>query len=133
MNCLSNRKGFTLIELLVVIAIIGLLSSVVLASLNTARERARDAGRLSDVYQVQIALQLYYTTFGRYPNSDMAGLGGWDTPGNGTFIAPLVTNNFLSTHLSDPITNNSFGNYAYFRYPAENAGCARPFYVLVIS
>ncbi len=55
-----NKKGFTLIELLVVISIIGLLSSVVLASLNSARAKARDARRLSDIHQIQLALALYY-------------------------------------------------------------------------
>lgn len=63
----KEPKGFTLIELLVVIAIIGLLSSVVLASLNTARAKGRDARRLSDLQQVQFALELYRSDNGSYP------------------------------------------------------------------
>jgi prepilin-type N-terminal cleavage/methylation domain-containing protein len=53
-------KGFTLIELLVVIAIIGILASVVLASLNNARLKGRDAKRISDVSQIRLALELYF-------------------------------------------------------------------------
>lgn len=56
---LKTNKGFTLIELLVVIAIIGILSSVVLASLNNAREKARDARRISDIKNLQLALELH--------------------------------------------------------------------------
>ena len=56
----TSLRGFTLIELLVVIAIIGILSSVVLASLNSARQKGRDAKRISDVKQLQLALELYY-------------------------------------------------------------------------
>jgi len=55
-----RNKGFTLIELLVVIAIIGILSSVVLASLNSARQKGRDARRVSDLKQLQLALELFY-------------------------------------------------------------------------
>ncbi|OHA85132.1 MAG: hypothetical protein A2408_00825 [Candidatus Yonathbacteria bacterium RIFOXYC1_FULL_52_10] len=65
----STQKGFTLIELLVVISIIGLLSSVVLSSLNTARSKGRDAQRISDLTQLQKALALYYDQNGRYPNT----------------------------------------------------------------
>lgn len=56
----KTTRGFTLIELLVVIAIIGILSSVVLASLNTARLKSRDTRRISDIKQLQLALALYY-------------------------------------------------------------------------
>ncbi len=56
----KSSRGFTLIELLVVIAIIGILSSVVLASLNGARKKGRDARRISDIKQLQTALELYY-------------------------------------------------------------------------
>lgn len=64
-----KQKGFTLIELLVVIAIIGLLSSVVLGSLNSARGKARDARRKADLRSVQNALNFYYSQYGGYPTS----------------------------------------------------------------
>ncbi|MDD5032750.1 MAG: type II secretion system protein [Candidatus Pacebacteria bacterium] len=56
----KRNKGFTLIELLVVIAIIGILASVVLASLNSARQKSRDARRIADLKQIQLALELCY-------------------------------------------------------------------------
>src|SRR3989344_5524675 len=63
----KQRKGFTLIELLVVLAIIGLLSTLAVVSLNNARQKSRDSKRLSDIKQVQTALELYFSDVGTYP------------------------------------------------------------------
>jgi prepilin-type N-terminal cleavage/methylation domain-containing protein len=57
---MTKQRGFTLIELLVVIAIIGVLSAVVLASLNTARSKGSDAAIMADLDGVRTQAQLYY-------------------------------------------------------------------------
>lgn len=93
-----NKKGFTLIELLVVIAIIGLLSTLAVVSLNNARSKSRDAKRVSDIKQVQTALELYYADNNGYPAGSSIQIGsssaavclasgstpGWQTAANCT-------------------------------------------------
>ncbi|MBI3573845.1 prepilin-type N-terminal cleavage/methylation domain-containing protein [Candidatus Kaiserbacteria bacterium] len=88
------KRGFTLIELLVVIAIIGILSSVVLASLNTARLKSRDVRRVADIKQLQLALALYYDSNSAYP----------------TTLTPLTTGGYIAVLPTDPVSR---ANYSY--------------------
>lgn len=60
-------RGFTLIELLVVIVIIGILATLATITLSSARSKARDARRVSDIKQIQTALELYYNDASSYP------------------------------------------------------------------
>lgn len=97
-----ERRGFTLIELLVVIAIIGVLASIVLASLNTARRKSRDARRVGDIRQMQLALELYFdANNGAYPATTGL-LNGATACGTSACIPAIPT---------DPINNTA---YPYF-------------------
>ncbi len=81
MNIQTNKRGFTLIELLVVIAIIGILASVVLASLNTARDKGSDAAAKGAMSQLRAQAELYYDNGRTY-----AGFCGTST------TTPILTN-----------------------------------------
>ncbi|MDO8593055.1 MAG: prepilin-type N-terminal cleavage/methylation domain-containing protein [bacterium] len=78
---MKKQSGFTLIELLVVIAIIGLLSTLAVVALNNARAKSRDAKRVSDIKQVQTALELYYNDKNGYPATLAACTTGLGTAG----------------------------------------------------
>jgi type IV pilus assembly protein PilA len=64
----KSNKGFTLIELLVVIAIIGILSAVVLASLNTARNKGKAASAVGSMTSMRAQAEIYNSN-GSYPSS----------------------------------------------------------------
>ena len=107
-----NKKGFTLIELLVVIAIIGLLSTLAVVALGSARTKARDSKRLADLKQLQTALELYYTDNNAYPPAPSPRLLG------DANNACLNASGFAATGCSSPYmgqvpTDPKSGNYTY--------------------
>lgn len=74
-NRVQSVIAFTLVELLVVVSIIGLLTSIVIASLNSSRTKARDSRRVSDIREIRSALELYYTDVREYPDDIYAASG----------------------------------------------------------
>jgi prepilin-type N-terminal cleavage/methylation domain-containing protein len=104
----GNERGFTLIELLVVIAIIGILSSVVLAALNTARAKSRDSVREQALTELRTALELYATDHnGQYPisgySSQCSGLGNKAA----NSVIPGLVPNYIPSMPADPAMNIS--------------------------
>jgi len=119
---LKREKGFSLIELLVVVSLIGILATLVLANLNAARQRGRDAQRKSDLRNIQTTLRLYYNDYGKYPLNNAAGeIMGCGTSGitectwGGDWTAGSTT--YMPTLPSDPITTMS---YLYTRNDADS-------------
>lgn len=117
---LPGQSGFTLIELLVVIAVIGILASVVIASLNSARVKSRNARRTNDIKQLLNAFNLGLEGAGALPSSAGAWVcvsascyDGW--AGQAT---DATVNNYLSLYLpqksADPVGGiRGYGGYLY--------------------
>ena len=116
MHCKRHARGFTLIELLVVIAIIGILSSVVLASVNAVRVRAYDAKRASDMRAVVDAFEMYYADHGEYPDALAKDGCGGQRQGyclnDSDLVAVMAP--YLPVMPKDPVWADQYYDYLYF-------------------
>ncbi len=97
------QKGFTLIELLVVIAIIGILSSIVLASLSSARSKGSDAAIQSTLSNMRAQAELYYSNNNNYTHTSMSAVVDC-TIGTDTNIFGTTTTGSLRTLTGDLIS-----------------------------
>lgn len=115
-----KQRGFTLIELLVVIAVIGILASVVLASLNSARKKGADAKIKSELKQISTALELYYDKYGTYAVAGGGYYGGgtgWVRFGGvGSYPVPITTVLEQEGVLGSGLTTGTadYGNYMVY-------------------
>ena len=122
----KSTRGFTLIELLVVIAIIGILASIVLVSLNSARNKGRDTRIISDVQQARTALESGFNGAG-YPdlNTTRANCngGGAANLANSNYTQCIVTtgpDNSVLSQLHTDATSQG-GNVLFSVNPAGTA------------
>jgi prepilin-type N-terminal cleavage/methylation domain-containing protein len=111
------KKGFTLIEILIVVAIIGIMSAIVLAYMDGARAKGRDARRIAEIKQIEQALEVYFDSCSRYPTPDPVG---------GPLVGGSLYSNRIPTSLqidcsgnkilnSLPVDPQNNGTY-YYRY-----------------
>src|ERR1035437_3945054 len=113
-NC---KKGFTLIELLIVIVIIGVLSTLLMANFIGVRQRARDAQRKSDLRQIQAALEIFRSDFGKYPQGlDISALKNCTCNSNACLGSADCLTTYMQKIPTDPNgSGDSYngGDYAY--------------------
>lgn len=116
-----KRFGFSLIELLVVIAIIGILASIILASLSSARAKARDGRRKVDLDQIRKAIEIYITVYNDVPNN--SGPGNCNPSGgcNSTEAQPWISAMNLLNINNLPVDPSNSATYRY-RYRPTAAG-----------
>lgn len=130
----NKNRGFTLVELLVVVAIIGILATIILASLDSARMRARDIKRKSDLQALSKAFMLYVNDAGGIPVS-VSWCGGparptqvhggcvnnTDSPADWYIGDYLKSHGYISASPLDPSYSPNTCRYFYYTNSANTS------------
>ncbi len=104
----KTLKGYTLIEMLMVVAIIGVLASSILIGLGSARSKARDARRITDLKSTQTALELYYSKYGVYPSRSPGSNETWEWADLVNVLTSSETGLKISKVPKDPLNNTEY-------------------------
>ena len=111
----KNFSSFTLVEMLVVVAVVGILASALLVSLGGSRAKARDARRISDLREVQNALELYYDREEKYPKiSNPGSESSWEE------LKTALKNAGITSHIPDDPINEGDYKYVYANCGVNN-------------
>ena len=106
------QRGFTLIELLVVIAIIAILTAIVTTNFTSSKAKSRDAKRISDIAQIQLALALYFDRCNDYPQSLSVDSKSVNCNGDPSSELTIQLSEYISGLPRDPL-NTGFYVYTY--------------------
>ena len=142
----KNKSGFTIIELIVVIVVIAILATITFVSYNGVQAKARDDRRLTDVSNIEKAMELYYSDNGSYPvptgATGSAINGGWYSSGDSSWnmlSGLLVGSDAIDTVPVDPINTNASiltslarYNYAVFVSGGGYCGAAKGQMYLIV-
>lgn len=131
-NFKFSQKGFTLVELLVVISIISILVTVIAGGFRSSQARGRDVQRKSDLKQVANSLELYFSDYGKYP--DTLPWGAEFTDGKTVYFKLVPTDPISSLsyfyRLPDSPSNQKFQLFAHLENSEDKdclgGDCAAP-------
>jgi len=126
-----SKYGFTLVEILIAISIVVILGGIVLGSMNSARDVARDKKRIADIEQIELALKLYRSVNSTYPEGASGALSALSSE-----LAP-----YLTTLPDDPLGDRSFPGwidttdsepnaYYYWRADSIPSDCSASEYII---
>lgn len=146
MQSQKARNGFTIVEILIVIVVIAILAAITVVAYNGIQGRARDTKRLSDVAQIQKALEVYKIEFGNYPAQvGTTGFYGWEVSTSGSFLQSIIDAGVVPSIPVDPSNigdSSNFGRagsswiYMYAVYGSGQNGCdplGGAYYILTIT